>query len=118
MNKRFADTVIFACEGLVSASTPGLPYVTGYGTGLFQLIVLGAWSIIARLSSGKFADQHHGVLWAVAFLLNIICFNVVAVPLWLLTRERMPKLSAISIVCFTVLYVAALFVLFPATDGP
>jgi hypothetical protein len=118
MNKRFADTVIFACEGLVAASTAGLPYVTGYGTGLFQLIVLGAWSIIARLSSGKFADQHHGELWAVAFLLNIICFNVVAVPLWLLTRKRVPKLSAISIVCFMVFYVAMLFVLFPATDGP
>jgi hypothetical protein len=118
MNQRFADTVIFACEGLVSASTAGLRYVTGYGTAQFQLVVLGAWSIIAHLSSSKFADQHHGVIWAVALLLNIFCFNVVAVPLWLLTRKRVPKLSAISIVCFTVFYVAMLFVLFPATDGP
>jgi hypothetical protein len=110
--------VIFACEGLVSASTAGLPYVTGYGTGLFQLVVLGAWSIIAGFSSGKFADQHHGLLWAIAFLLNIICFNLVAVPPWLLTQKRVPKLSAISIVCFTVFYVAALFVLLPARDGP
>jgi hypothetical protein len=118
MNKRFADTIAFTCEGLVAASTAGLPYVIGYGTAQFQLVVLGAWSIIAHLSSGKIADQHHGVLWAVAFLRNIICFNVVAVPMWLLTRKRFPKSSAFLIICWTVFYLATLFVLFPATDGP
>jgi|SRR5208283_3055298 len=118
MNKRFADTVVFACEGLVAASTAGLPYVTGYGTAQFQLVVLGAWSIIAHISSGKFADLHHGVLWAVAFLLNTICFNVVAAPLWLITRKRFPKWSAFLIICWTVFYIGMLFVLFPATDGP
>jgi hypothetical protein len=118
MNKRFADTVIFACEALVAASTAGLSYVTGYGTAQFQLVVLGAWSIIAHFSSGEFAGLHHGVLWAVAFLLNIACFNAVAVPLWLLTRNRLPRSSAILIICWTIFYIAMLFVLFPATDGP
>jgi len=53
----------------------------GYGTMLDQLVVFGAWAIIARLSSGMFADNHHGYLWAVAFLLNMIGYSVVAVPL-------------------------------------
>jgi hypothetical protein len=118
MNIRFADKVFFATGVLVAGSTAGLPYVTGYGTGLFQLVVLGAWSIIAHLSSGMFADQHHGVLWAVAFLLNIFCFAVVALPLWLLTRKRFPRWGSIFLICWTVFYVAMLFILFPATDGP
>jgi hypothetical protein len=65
-----------------------------------------------------FADQHHGVLWTVAFLLNIVCFALVAVPLWLLTRKRLPKWGTFLVICWTVFYVAMLFILFPATDGP
>ena len=118
MNTRFADRTFFASSLLVAVSTAGLPYVTGYGTGLFQMVVLGAWSIVAHLSSGMFADQHHGVLWAIAFILNIVCFALIAVPLWLLSRKRVPKLGTFLIICWTVLYVAMLFVLFPATDGP
>jgi glucan phosphoethanolaminetransferase (alkaline phosphatase superfamily) len=118
MNMGFADKAFLASSAVVAGSTVGLPYVTGYGTELFQLVALGAWSIIARLSSGKFADQHHGVLWMVAFLLNIVCFAVIAVPLWLLTRRRLPKFGAFLIICWMVFYVAMLFVLFPATDGP
>jgi hypothetical protein len=118
MNTRFADKVLFVSSLIVAGSTAGLPYVGGYGTGLFQLVVLGAWAIIARLSSGAFADQHHGVLWAVAFVLNMVCFSVAAVPLWLLTRKRLPRWGALFIICWTVFYLAMLFVLFPATDGP
>ena len=115
---RFADKAFSACGVLVAGSTLGLPYVRGYGTQLFQLVAFGAWSIIAHLSSGMFADQHHGLLWMVASLLNIVCFSVVGAPLWLLTRKRLPQASAFLVVCWTVFYVAALFVLFPATDGP
>jgi hypothetical protein len=103
---------------VVAGSTAALPFVRGYGTGLFQLVVLGAWAIIAKLSSGTFADQHHGPLWVVAFLLNMLCFCLVAVPLWLVSRKRLPKLARILIICWTVFYLAMLFILFPATDGP
>jgi len=118
MNMRFAETVLFACGVLVASSTAGLPYVRGYGTGLFQLVTLGAWSIIARFSSGIFADRHHGMLWAVALLLNVLCFSVVAVPLWIVTRKRLPKWGTFLIIGWTVFYVSMVFILFPATDGP
>lgn len=118
MNNRFVDKVLFASSVLVAGSTAALPYVGGYGTRLFQLVVIGAWLIIERFSSGLFADQHHGLLWTVAFFLNMILFAIVAVPLWLLTRRQLPKLSPFLIMCWTVFYLAMLFILFPATDGP
>jgi len=43
-----------------------------------------------------FAEHHHGYLWAVALLLNMIGFSVVAAPLWLLSRYRLAKWGAIS----------------------
>jgi hypothetical protein len=70
------------------------------------------------MSSGMFADQHHGPVWVVAFLLNILCFCTVAAPLWLVTRKRLPKLTMLFIICWTAFYLAMLFILFPATDGP
>jgi hypothetical protein len=115
---RVADRAFLASCTVVAASTAGLPFVRGYGTGLFQLVVLGAWAIVARLSSGMFADQHHGPLWVVAFLLNVLFFCIVAVPLWWVSRKRLPKLARILIFCWTVFYLATLFILFPATDGP
>jgi len=33
-------------------------------------------------------------------------------------RKRLPKLAKIIIICWTVFYLAMLFILFPATDGP
>ncbi len=118
INMRVADRAFLASRTVVAASTGGLPFVRGYGTGLFQLVVLGAWAIVARLSSGMFADQHHGPLWVVALLLNVLCFCIVAVPLWWVARKRLPKLGASLIICWTIFYVAMLIILFPATDGP
>jgi hypothetical protein len=115
---RVADKMFLAACAVVAGSTAGLPFVRGYGTGLFQMIVLGAWAIVARLSSGTFADQHHGPLWVIAFLLNMLCFCLVAVPLWLVTRNRLPKLAMLLIICWMGFYLAMLFILFPATDGP
>jgi hypothetical protein len=115
---RVVDKAFLAACIVVAGSTAALPFVRGYGTGLFQLVVLGAWAIIAKLSSGTFADQHHGLLWVVAFFVNMLCFCLVAVPLWLVARKRLPKLAKIIIICWTVFYLAMLFILFPATDGP
>ncbi len=113
-----ADKAMLGSCVAIAVSTAGLPFVRGYGTGLFQLVALSAWGIIAKLTSGRFADQHHGLLWTVALFLNLLCFCIVAVPLWLATRKRLPRLARLLIIGWTVFYVAMLFVLFPATDGP
>src|SRR6266480_4061677 len=113
-----ATRVFFTSGVAVALTTVSFPYVTGYGTSLFQLVVLGAWSLIAHLSSGLFADHHHAILYLVALLLNLVGFSFVAVPLWLCFRNRATRFGSFAIVGWTVFYVAMLFFLFPATDGP
>jgi hypothetical protein len=72
----------------------------------------------ARLSSGIFADQPHGLLWMVALLFNMLCFGIVALPVWLISRKRWPTPGTLLILGWMSLYVAMLFLLFPAMDGP
>lgn len=104
-----------ACVGV---STAALAEVTGYGTVLFQIVVLGAWSLVASITSGAFADMHQPVLWAVTFVLNVVLFSVPAGIAFWLFRRRAPLLCIALLVGSLVFYVASLFVLFPATDGP
>jgi hypothetical protein len=65
-----------------------------------------------------FAEHHDGYVWAVAFLLNMVGFSVVAVPLWLFSRYRLVKWVLFLNICWTAFWVAMLFLLFPATNGP
>lgn len=115
---RRADRAIVTSSLVVAVSTACLAAVPGYGTVLFQLVVLGAWSIVARFSSGMFADRHQGIVWGVTLLLNMVGFSLVGLPLWLLSRKRLPKWGTTLIVCWTVFYISMLFILFPATSGP
>jgi len=103
---------------MVAVSTCGLPFVPGYGTILSQLVVLGAWAVVAAATSGVFADHYHEVVWPVALLLNLTAFGT---PL-LLLRYGLSRVSAgariAAVLIWTSFYLASLFVLFPATDGP
>ena len=102
----------------VAASTAVLPSIGGYGTVLFQAVVLGAWGILAAVTSGQYADLHHGPLWVIAFLLNVILFLVPAALLWLVTRRRWPMVCAALLIAWCAFYLLSLFLFFPATDGP
>ena len=102
----------------VAGSTAVLPSIGGYGTVLFQLVVLGAWGLLAAITSGSYADLNHGPLWALALVLNVLFFLLPAGPWWLVTRRKWPALCGIVLAVWCVLYLACLFVLFPATDGP
>jgi hypothetical protein len=113
-----ADRAIITSGLIVAVSSAGLAAVRGYGTVLFQLVVLGAWSIVARLSSGMFADRHQGIVWLVILVVNVSIFSLIGIPVWLLSRNRLPKWGTLIIVCWTIFYMAMLFILFPATDGP
>ncbi len=70
---------LLAGASIVGLSTLALPSVTGYGTYLFQLVVLGAWAAVAAASSGMFADTHYPIVWTVALLVNLFAFSIVAV---------------------------------------
>ena len=111
-------TVLIVGISLVALSTVFFPFIYGYGMMLFQLVVLLAWSVVAAVSSGVFADQHHEFIWPIAVLLNVAFFAIVAVPIWLIAKTRMPKAGSVVLVVWTLFYVASLFWLFPATDGP
>ena len=113
-----ADKAIITSGLIVMTSTRGLAAVRGWGTVLYQMVVLGAWSIVAHSTAGSFADQHHTIVWMVALLLNTLGFAIVGAPLWLISRSRLPRSGPILIICWTALYLAMLFVLFPAQDGP
>ena len=109
---------LVAGVSVVALSTTALPSVTGYGTQLFQFVVLGAWAIVAAASSGMFADTHKAAVWTVALFANLLAFSVVAIPIWAVTRKWTPRAGTITLIAWTAFYLAALFVLFPATDGP
>ena len=110
--------VTLAALLVVAASTALLPSISGYGTSLFQIVVLGGWSIVAAVTSGSFADLHHFPVWSVAAILNLGLFALPAFAIVLLTRKRRPLFGASLVAVWLVFYLACLFVLFPATDGP
>ena len=103
---------------IVAVSTVFLPCVSGYGTVLGQFVVLGAWSIVAALTSGSFADHHDGLVWLVSALLNVGLFLLPASAVALATRRWWPRANVVALAIWCVFYLTALFVLFPATDGP
>jgi hypothetical protein len=106
------------CLAAVGLSTIGLPWIRGYGMVLSQLVVLGAWGLVAAASSGRYADLHHGPVWLAALFLNLVLFLIPAGIFFLTTRRRWPLVSAAGIAIFCAFYLSCLFFLFPATDGP
>jgi hypothetical protein len=112
------DKVFLASTAVIALSTATFPHIRGYGTMLYEGVVLSGWSILARASSGLYADQHHGILWPLILLVNLFAFLMVATPIWAILRNRAPRFAALGTICWMIFYVAMLFVLFPATDGP
>jgi hypothetical protein len=111
-------SILFVAACMVGASTIALPYVTGYGTILFQNVALHAWGIVASLASGLYADTHHPVVWSVALVLNLVFFLIPATGIWIAAHNRWPVWCSAAILAWCVFYLASLFWLFPATDGP
>ena len=103
---------------IVALSTCAFPSVTGYGTVLSQIVVLGAWSLLASATSGVFADQHHGPLWALALVVNVMAYGMPLAALRFCTKRGPTEVRVGSTLVWTAFYLAALFFLFPATDGP
>ena len=104
-----------AASGL---ATVGMPFISGYGTVLAQVVGLSAWSLVASVWSGEFADQHHQFVWPIAAALNVVLFCVLALPAYFVMRRRAPGIFTLFIALWSIFYLGCLFVLFPATDGP
>ena len=109
---------LLATTCVVAASTAALPTITGYGTDLFQIVVLGAFAFTGAITSFDYADKHHAPVYAVALVLNLMLFLMPAIAICLVGRERWPNWCSVAIVAWCGFYMASLFWLFPATDGP
>ena len=112
------NRTLLASFGVVAASTIALPSVGGYGTVLFQVVVLNAWAIVAAATSQFYADHHHAPVWILALVLNVALYAIPATLIWGLTRTKWPRASTWLMLCWCVFYLASLFVIFRATDGP
>jgi hypothetical protein len=110
--------VLVGGAAVVAASTAALPWTTGYGTVLYLNVVLSGWGIVAAITSGEYADTHHGPVWFAVLLVNLAAFLIPSLAIFYLTRRRWPRGSAAGLCAWTVFYLMCLFVLFPATDGP
>src|SRR6266704_5590562 len=101
--------ILSAAASVVGASTVALPSVMGYGTILFQAVALGAWGIVAAITSGLYADTHHPIVWSVALVVNLLLFLIPAVSIWLAARNRWPVGCSVAISAWCVFYLASLF---------
>ena len=118
VSTRSLDFIFAALSVLVALTTLALPFVTGYGTSLFQMIAFGGLALLAVVTSTTYADTHRVAGLAVSAVLNVCVFWLVAVPAWRLTRRRRPIIGMVALMFFAALHIALLFWLFPATDGP
>ena len=118
---RALDFIFAALSILIALTTLAFPFVTGYGTQLFQIILFTGWRIVAKATSQLYADSNLVTVTALAAVVNVFAFWLVAAPVWALTRRRRPFVQLVGLMglmLFAALYVGSLFWLFPATDGP
>lgn len=118
MIKKTFETVLLGTSCLVAASTGLLTLVGGYGTVLSQSVVLSSWGVVARVTSSHFADGHRGAVWGVAVLINALLFLAPASVIYGLTRRTKRRIGVGLLLLWSLFYLACLFWLFPASDGP
>jgi hypothetical protein len=112
------NRTLLASLGVVAASTIAFPSVRGYGTVLFQVVLFNAWAIVAAATSQLYADQHREPVLILALVLNVALYAIPATLIWALTRGKWPRVSTWLMLCWCAFYLASLFVIFRATDGP
>jgi hypothetical protein len=90
-----------------------LPIVKGYGTILFQIVTLYGWHSAQALTSPGFVRNHREFGWSFAAFASTPTFFI-----WLICRNRWLNVGRLVISIWCAFYIASLFFLFRATDGP
>ena len=103
---------------LVAASTAALPFVRGYGTTLFQFVWFSAAAIIEAATSNPSMTDRQPTLWLIALVINLTTYLAPLVLAHLCMKRASVGVRVGAIFVWTAFYLAALFILFPATDGP
>jgi len=110
--------VVLVAIGAVAISSLALPSVRGYGTIWFQIVTLYGWHFAQAVTSVGFVQRHREWGWAVAGLLNTIMFAIPTLVVWWVCRTRWSNVGRLLVAVWCVFYLASLFFLFRATDGP
>jgi hypothetical protein len=103
---------------VIAASTFAFPKLNNNVTTLCLLIILGAWSILARLTSENFVHSHQLIMWIMAAVINLLYFLAPVAVIWLLARKRWPVFVSVAICVWCGFYLLCLFRLFPANFAP
>jgi hypothetical protein len=111
-------SALLATAGAVGFSTAFFPVVSGYGTVLYQVVGLSGWAILAALTSDLYADTHDIPLTLAALIVNVLLFLIPGTVIWFLLRRHWPRACVAILLVWCAFYLASLFILFPATDGP
>jgi hypothetical protein len=87
-------------------------------TSLALIVILSGQTLLSIFLSEQFLRLN---MWAVllcAGAINITIFSAITLPFWMGLRKSRGTFCAVLILVALSLYLALLFVLFPATDGP
>jgi hypothetical protein len=109
---------LWATTAVVGAATLVCPFLSGYGTVLGQIVGLGGYILLEALLTTEMAEKHIPLIWVVAIVINVGLYFVPALELLHATRKRWPTACVTLLIAWCLFYLACLFVLFPATDGP
>jgi hypothetical protein len=102
----------------VAISALFLPGVTGYGTRWFQVVTLYGWHFAQKLTSSDFVYGHRYFGWVAAGIVSTALFAIPTFIVWLICRSRWSSGGRWLIAIWCAFYLACLFALFPATEGP
>ena len=105
--------ILLVGTAAVAASTVTFPWIHYCGTGLYLIIVLLAWGIVARFTSQTYADLHHGPGWFMALLLNLGLFLLPALAIFYASGKHRPWLGVLGLSSWLAFYLLSLFLLFP-----
>ena len=112
------NRTLLAATALVAAASALLPVVGGYGTVLYQNVTLYGWHLAEIMTSNRFAYDHRAFSWSVAAVLSVLSFLLPAVAVLLVCKRRWQTIGAAVVATWCCVYIACLFLVFPATNGP
>jgi hypothetical protein len=110
-------TILLIAISLVAVNSVFLPQVSGYGTILYQVVMLSSALLVNGFTNIPLSEV--GKYWFILALVfvNLILFLIPTLTVWGIGKNRWPKFTSITVAVFSIVFILSLYVLFPATDG-
>jgi hypothetical protein len=102
---------------LVAVNSIFLPQVSGYGTILYQIVIISSAMLVNGFTNAPLSEVgKHWFILALVFV-NLTLFLIPTLIVWGIGKRRWPKFTSIAVATFSAVFILSLYVLFPATDG-